>query len=318
MTDLIKESLSLNCIKDKYLIIVQLYIIKVINEKVTELYTVALCDYNQYINKQVLNIIVFINHQKTLLLNTHVSDLKSSFEMIIEKIYDTFNLDILNKISYKQFKIKIEDNNITITPKLIWYDIIKKQKGSKPVKNLTEESKEYDKDIIYKNIFDNSELNDYKTENTLKLDEIVKNYLIQFEGEFNKIRKEKLPVILKEMQKDKPKLDSNNYLSVKKIYIDNLKLFRELKCEGINTLTIFNHINNLSHKITDFGKEIVISKYIFIVNKLDIHTIYTQEDFDEKYKDILPYLKQMTDDFLLNYNITLIIIDILFKKALLI
>jgi hypothetical protein len=152
----------------------------------------------------------------------------------------------------------------------------------------------------------------------MNLDNIVKYYLTELEGEFNKLRKEKLPVILKEMQKDKPKLDSNNYLSVKKIYIDNLKLFRELKCEGINTLTIFNHINNLSHKITDFGKEIVISKYIFIVNKLDIHTIYTQEDFDEKYKDILPYLKQLTDDILLNYNITLIIIDILFKKALLI
>jgi len=74
----------------------------------------------------------------------------------------------------------------------------------------------------------------------------------------------------------------------------------------------------MSYKNNHFENEIVISKYIFIVNKLNIHTIYTQEDFDEKYKDILPYLKQITYDILLNYNITLIIIDILFKKALLI
>ena len=48
----------------------------------------------------------------------------------------------------------------------------------------------------------------------------------------------------------------------------------------------------------------------FIVNKLDIHRIYVKKDFDEKYKEILPYLNQMS------YNIILVILDILFNKAL--
>ena len=60
---------------------------------------------------------------------------------------------------------------------------------------------------------------------------------------------------------------------------------------------------------------LIMSKYAFIVNKLDIHKIYIKEDFNEKYKDILPYLQQMTSDIYLNYNITLVILDILFKKA---
>lgn len=68
-----------------------------------------------------------------------------------------------------------------------------------------------------------------------------------------------------------------------------------------------------------------MSKYVFIENKLDIQNIYTQEEFDEKYEDILPYLNQIVKNIgsdhyniYMNYNITLIIIDILFKKALLI
>jgi hypothetical protein len=293
---IIINDINLNCIKDEYLMKINDYIENV-DKQAQEIYNKLHSEFNKYIHIQCKNIIVFINHQKTLLLNTHINDLKYNFDMITEKINNNFKDDVLAKIDYRKYKIKFTKYKTSFDKS---------------------EYQVYTLDELNKIIFDHNELNDYKTDKTLKLDDFVKNYLMQFEDEFNKLRKEKLLVILKEMQKDKPKLDSNNYISVKKIYIDNLKLFRELKCEGIKTLTIFNHINNVSHKTTNFEMELIISKYVFIENKLNIHSIYAQEEFDEKYKDILPYLKQMTDDILLNYNITIIIIDILFKKALLI
>ena len=66
-----------------------------------------------------------------------------------------------------------------------------------------------------------------------------------------------------------------------------------------------------------FGIEmnIIISKYAYILNKLDIHNIYVEEDFNEIYKDIIPYLNKYTDDTYLNYNITMIILDKLFNKV---
>ena len=294
--NLIFVSNYLKDIKSKYYKILSSYEYK-IKELSTNILLKLQSEFNKYIHDQVGTIISLMYLYEALLLDTYISDLKSSFDMIIEKLNNEFQIHYLCKISYYKYKLQFYNHEC----------ILDKSKIQK-----------YTLDELNKIIFDNKELNDYKTDKTLNLDDIIKNYLIQFEDEFNKLRKEKLPVILKEMQNDKPKLDSNNYISVKKIYIDNLKLFRELKCEGINTLNIFNHINNLPCKMTCFDVELVISKYVFIENKLNIHTIYTQEDFDEKYKDILPYLKQMTDDILLNYNITIIIIDILFKIALLI
>ena len=63
-----------------------------------------------------------------------------------------------------------------------------------------------------------------------------------------------------------------------------------LKCDNINTLDIFNHLNNMYSHGAPWEAKSILSRYAFIVNKLDIHKIYIQKDFDEKYQDILQYI----------------------------
>ena len=120
------------------------------------------------------------------------------------------------------------------------------------------------------------------------------------------------------MQKTKINMPTD-YLSIKKMYAEKLELYKSIKCDNINCLDIFifGSIQQLSFSPNEL--KLLISKYAFVVNKLDIHKIYVQEEYDEKYKDILPYLKHVscTDDMMyLNYNIALVVLDILFKKAL--
>ena len=106
-----------------------------------------------------------------------------------------------------------------------------------------------------------------------------------------------------------------DYLSIKKMYAEKLELYKSIECDNINCLDIFI-FGSIQKLVNPFETMLIMSKYAFVVNKLDIHKIYVQEDYDKKYKDILPYLKHVscTDQYL-NYNIALVILDILFKKG---
>lgn len=290
--DLIKKTKYLDIIKEKFMIKTQDFVNE-IHKQVNKIYQTEKEKFNEYLEKQVSKIIVFLNHQKTLLLNNHVSDIKQSFEMIINKIDQLWKDGIGEQISYYTFKITIKQE-----PKICSTSMI------------------YDKSELYQTIKHDPKLKEYKTEDIYLLASIVINYLSQYEEEFNKLRQERLPFILEEMQQHIVIIPSD-YLMIKSIYTKNMELYNDLKCDNINTLDIFNHINNVYSQNLPWEVKSIISRYAFIVNKLDIHKIYIQKDFDEKYQDILPYLKQMTDDVYLNYNITIVILDILFKKALL-
>ena len=291
--DFIRKTKYLDIIKEKFMIKTQEFINE-IDKQVNKIYSAEKEKFNEYIEKQVSKIIVFMNHQKTLLLNTHISDIKQSFEMIIDKIDNLWKNEIFDKLNYHVFKIIIQE-----IPKIC---------------SITVSG--YDKSELYQTIKHDPKLSEYKTEDTSLLGSIVKNYLSQFEDEFKILRQERLPSILKEMQQHKVIIPSD-YLMIKSIYTKNMELYNDLKCDNIKTLDIFNHLNNIYSQGLPWEAKPVLSRYAFIVNKLDIHKIYIQKDFDEKYQDILPFLKQMSEDVYLNYNITIVILDILFKKALL-
>jgi hypothetical protein len=99
--NLIYVSNYLKDIKGKYYKILSSYEYK-IKELATNILLKLHSEFNEYIHDKVKNIIVFINHQKTLLLNTHISDLKSNFDIIIEKINNEFQSVImgLEKVFY--------------------------------------------------------------------------------------------------------------------------------------------------------------------------------------------------------------------------
>jgi len=291
--DFIRKTNYLEIIKDKFIIKTREFINE-IDKQVNKIYSAEKEKFNEYIEKQVSKIIVFMNHQKTLLLNTHISDIKQSFEMIIDKIDDLWKNEIFDKLNYHVFKIIIEE-----LPHISF------------VTNIV-----YERSQLYQTIKHDPKLSEYKTEDTSLLGSIVKNYLSQFEDEFKILRQERLPLILEEMQQHKV-IIPNDYIGIKSIYTKNMELYNDLKCDNIKTLDIFNHLNNIYSQNLPWEAKPVLSRYAFIVNKLEIHKIYIQKDFDEKYQDILPYLKQMTYDVYLNYNITIVILDILFKKALL-
>lgn len=291
--DFIRKTNYLEIIKDKFIIKTREFINE-IDTQVIKIYSAEKEKFNEYIEKQVSKIIIFMNHQKTLLLNTHISDIKQNFKMIINKIDDLWKNEIFDQICYHNFKISV--NKI---PKICSITVTG-----------------YDKSELYQKIKHDSKLKEYKTEDTSLLGSIVKNYLSQFEDEFKKLRQERLPSILEEMQKHKIIVPSE-YIGIKSLYTKNIKLYNDLKCDNINTLDIFNHLNNMYSQGLPWEAKPILSRYAFIVKKLEIHKIYIQKDFDEKYQDILPYLNQMSEDVYLNYNITLVILDILFKKALL-
>ena len=291
--DFIRKTNYLEIIKDKFIIKTREFINE-IDKQVNKIYSAEKEKFNEYIEKQVSKIIIFMNHQKTLLLNTHISDIKQSFEMIIDKIDNLWKNEIFDKLNYHVFKIIIQE-----LPHISF------------VTNIV-----YERSQLYQTIKHDPKLSEYKTEDTSLLGSIVKNYLSQFEDEFKILRQERLPLILEEMQQHKV-IIPNDYIGIKSIYTRNIELYNDLKCDNIKTLDIFNHLNNIYSQNLPWEAKPILSRYAFIVNKLDIHKIYIQKDFDEKYQDILPYLKQMSEDVYLNYNITIVILDILFKKALL-
>jgi hypothetical protein len=293
--DFIRKTNYLDTMKNLFLDKTNNYIYE-IDKEVNKIYKSILEEFYNYIDKQVLNIIAFMNHQVTLLLNTHINDIKQSFKMIINNIDKISKSEIFDKIWLYKSEIEIKHE-----PDIVFL--------------VLNENKTYE---LVQIIFNDTKLNEYKTDDTQLLIDIVENYLYKFEDEFNKLRQDRLPLILDELQKETKLILPDNYLVIKEHYLNNKKLFNELKCNNIKTLNIFEHIIAYSINNRLVYNRLVSSKYAFIVDKLDIHRIYVQKDFDEKYKDILPYLNQMSDDIYLNYNITLVILDLLFNKALLI
>jgi hypothetical protein len=223
--------------------------------------------------------------------------------MILSNIDTKYIDDIYDKIEYPKTKIIIKN---TPSKVVIPNDIFN---------STTCGNYNFDKSQLYKTIYSDNELDEFKTEDN-NLVTIVKDYLSIFEEEFFKLRQQKLPLILRKMQETKIIIPTTiDYVSIKKIYAENIESYKSIKCDNIKCLDLFDSIQKMSPKYDKIS--LIIPKYVFILNKLDIHKIYIKEEFDEKYKDILPYLNQMTDDENLNYSITLVILDILFRKALL-
>ena len=142
------------------------------------------------------------------------------------------------------------------------------------------------------------------------------SYVDQFINERAKL----LPDFLNEIQQSKI-VCSSDWISVKKSYVDYIALLKRLTAanNNVTSLNILDSIINISTELTPFELNIIASKYAFIVNKLNIHKIYSTSDYLKIYdKIIIDYQQQMilAESKYLKYIITVKIIDILFDKAL--
>jgi hypothetical protein len=106
------------------------------------------------------------------------------------------------------------------------------------------------------------------------------------------------------------------------MYRDNIDILNKIIAGENNVvfLNIFENVIDILDKetITEIERMIISSKYAFIVDKLNIHQIYTIDEYNKKYKNIDNLLKHLNYaiNTYLKYNITIKIIDKLFDIAL--
>ena len=93
--------------------------------------------------------------------------------------------------------------------------------------------------------------------------------------------------------------------------VEYLNIFDHL----YNYIEYYNSQCNSSPSAIKFIENSVLVKYTFILSRLPLCKIYTTSEFNEIYKDILPYYNLIeTDKVLLNYEFVKVIIDKLFIK----
>ena len=295
--DKIKNTIWLNNIKNNFLIKLDNEIINtgimISNYKLEESIR-----YKEFIDSHIRSIKSYVDICKIILSDEYIYAITNSFSDIIKQIITKINDYIINlKYIYYDYQIYLQkivkldcgsmDNNIIDSD---IYAILSK-----------------DLYIDYVQINDKDDGDNYDN-NTL---EYIRHYLhIKYESDFKKMRQDKISDILLNKQ-EKREIFPTNILLSKKIYLDNNELFELIQEKNnkikFNKLNIFNYTND---------KEEYASKYAYIVNNLHIHDIYSEDDFNIKYKDILHFLNKRTGDKWLDDNINLMIIDILFKKAL--
>ena len=256
--------------------------------------------YNEYIEEQIEFIRIFINENNPL-CDKNIKDFYVSFDYIIERITDHFCTCIIDKLSYSKFNIVINNFRVRI---------------------ITNNSMIPSDDIL-EHIKDTGELVDYESDEDQLYTTIVGDYYRESNGSrFIEERAKLLPDFLNEIQQSKI-VCSSDWVSVKKLYVDNKSLLYRLKAGSneVKFLNILESIINISTELTPFELNIIASKYAFIVNKLNIHKIYSTSEYLKIYdKIIIDYQQQiiLTESKYLKYIITMKIIDMLFDKALII
>jgi len=291
----INNNVWLNIIKGKYNVLISAILHKLKND-INNLSIQIQSEYDKYITSQIENIKNFLEVNKPI-DDIYINDICLSFDMINEKINNKYQEDIITKLEYIRTSIIIKYDNTK--DEFIINQYVSKNKSNNK--------------LNHKEILDSIKKSGI-------LDEDIQYYLGKtYEEIFIKKREENLSGILNNMQSTNTDITDYSYLNIKKLYIDNKNLCNKI-IDANNNVKFLDIFDNLIIKLEQNKIEqiYILSKYAFIVNKLNIHQIYTIDDFNIKYDFIKKYLIQLdkTTDIYLKYNITIKIMDVLFDKAL--
>jgi hypothetical protein len=316
--DLINNSKWLNIIKEEFINKIDKLVTKNTIE-IKKIFIVKQNQFNDYIDKCFKSIEDFINFNKSL---DYVSDINTSFSKALDFESLKFNDVVESKLKYNTTSLSLFPQVDIKDVDVDFFDSL--QISSLLVSTiLTSKIEEEIKTDLLNSI--DSDTKSFK--------DIISNYLrIVYYDTFITARKKMLPDLLKELKITE--INQSNYVmlkkshnEIKKIYLDvingdndvyMLNLFDHLD-KYITLYTQMNSLHSNSQKI--FANQI-ITRYIFIINKMQLNKIYIKSTFENIYSDVLPYYNlidnnaTLEDKILLNYELVKEIIDILFRKCI--
>ena len=291
-----------------------------LKDKITELYNDFIEKENLIINDEIDLINEFIILETEQLMDD-TTKITIHFDTLIENIVTRFIKQ--NIETWKNKYIKKEYNLLTGFIK----DFIDPSNDHRQYYSLLDKiCNKINKDKLLNHIFSNDtfgtfgiNVNNSKT----SICEYIKSYFDKKQDEFEDKRKEILQDELNEIQEHK-ELDYD-YIKILKHYEEIKKLYDELISAGNNVkfldilgtiIEYFKYMNKKNINI-ECEKHRILSRYVFIVNNLDMHYINIESEFNELYNDILVfYNHKFENDLMINYECVSKIIDILFTRAI--
>ena len=316
--NLINNSKWLSIVKEEFINKID-KLVKKNTIEIKKIFIVKQDQFNDYIDKCFQSIEDFINFNTSL---DYVSDININFNKAVEIVSLKFNDLVESKLEYNTTSlslfptVSIEDVDINFFDSL--------QISSLLVSTiLTSKIKEGIKTNLLNSI--DSDTKSFK--------DIISNYLrIVYYDTFITDRKNILPDLLDELKITE--INQSNYVmlkkshnEIKKIYLDvingdndvyMLNLFDHLD----KYITLYTQANSLTSNSQKIFANQIITRYIFIINKMQLNKIYIKSTFENIYSDVLPYYNlidnnaTLEDKILLNYELVKEIIDILFRKCI--
>ena len=318
--DLINNSKWLSIVKEEFINKID-KLVKQNTFEINKIFIVEQDGFNNYIDTCLKSIKVFIMSNKIL---DHVSDINMNFNEAIDFESSKFYNIVESKWNYNT-------TSLSLFPQVDIEDVDVKFYDSLQISSILISSISTSK-INKDNIVERNLLNSINSD-TKSFKDIISNYLrIVYYDTFITDRKNILPDLLDELKIIE--INQSNYVmlkkshnEIKKIYLDvingdndvyMLNLFDHLD----KYITLYTQANSLTSNSQKIFANQIITRYIFIINKMQLNKIYIKSTFENIYSDVLPYYNlidnntTLEDKILLNYELVKEIIDILFRKCI--
>ena len=318
--DLINNSKWLTIVKEEFINKIN-DLVKQNTIQIKKIFIVKQNQFNDYIDECFESIKDFINDNDDFVLD-HISDININFNKAVEIVslnfydqveskwnYNTTSLNLFPTVSIKETNIEFFDY-LTISSLLV--STILTSKIEQEIKTNLLNSIDSD---------------------TKSFKDIISNYLrIVYYDTFITDRKNMLPDLLNELKI--PEINQSNYVMLKKSHNEIKKIYSDV-INGDNDIYMLNLFDHLDKYITLYTQansltsnsqktftNQIITRYIFIINKMQLNKIYIKSTFENIYSELLPYYNlidnnsTLEDKILLNYELVKEIIDILFRKCI--
>ena len=316
--DLINNSKWLSIVKEEFINKIDKLVTKNTIE-IKKIFIVKQNQFNDYIDKCFESIKDFINYNTIL---DYVSDINTSFSKALDFESSKFNHLVESKLKYNTTSLSLFP---TVDIKNVDVDFFDSLQISSLLVSTISTSK------IEEQIKTNL-LNSIDSD-TKSFKDIISNYLrIVYYDTFITERKNMLPDLLNELKITE--INQSNYVMLKKSHNEIKKIYSDV-INGDNDvymLNLFDHLDKYitlytqANSLTSNSQKIfanqIITRYIFIINKMQLNKIYIKSTFENIYSDVLPYYNlidnnaTLEDKILLNYELVKEIIDILFRKCI--
>ena len=316
--DLINNSKWLSIVKEEFINKID-KLVKKNTIEIKKIFIVKQNQFNDYIDKCFESIKDFINYNTIL---DYVSDINTSFSKALDFESSKFNHLVESKLKYNTTSLSLFP---TVDIKNVDVDFFDSLQISSLLVSTISTSK-IDEEI-------KTNLLNSIDSDTKSFKDIISNYLrIVYYDTFITERKNMLPDLLNELKITE--INQSNYVmlkkshnEIKKIYLDvingdndvyMLNLFDHLD----KYITLYTQANSLTSNSQKIFANQIITRYIFIINKMQLNKIYIKSTFEKIYSDVLPYYNlidnnaTLEDKILLNYELVKEIIDILFRKCI--